>query len=104
MKAIKIIDNKLNWVDADYPVCMDHEVIIKIKSTAVNRADLAQKAGLYPAPPGASEILGLECSGIIHEVGRNVVNRQVGDEVIALLAGGGYACLLYTSPSPRDRG
>ena len=91
MKAIKIIDNKLNWVDADYPVCMDHEVIIKIKSTAVNRADLAQKAGLYPAPPGASEILGLECSGIIHEVGRNVVNRQVGDEVIALLAGGGYA-------------
>ena len=50
MKAIKIIDNKLNWVDADYPVCMDHEVIIKIKSTAVNRADLAQKAGLYPAP------------------------------------------------------
>ena len=87
MKAIKIIDNKLNWVDADYPVCMDHEVIIKIKSTAVNRADLAQKAGLYPAPPGASEILGLECSGIIHEVGRNVVNRQVGDEVIALLAG-----------------
>ena len=91
MKAIKLIDNKLNWVDADDPVCMDHEVIIKIKSTAVNRADLAQKAGLYPAPPGASEILGLECSGIIHEVGRNVVNRQVGDEVIALLAGGGYA-------------
>ena len=53
MKAIKIIDNKLNWVDADYPVCMDHEVIIKIKSTAVNRADLAQKAGLISCSSGS---------------------------------------------------
>ena len=91
MKAIVITDNKLNWVDNEDPDCKDNEVIIKFKSTAVNRADLAQRAGLYPAPPGASEILGLECSGIIQEIGRNVVNRKVGDEVVALLAGGGYA-------------
>jgi len=91
MKAIVITDNKLNWVDNEDPDCKDNEVIIKVKATAVNRADLAQRAGLYPAPPGASEILGLECSGIIQEIGRNVVNRKVGDEVVALLAGGGYA-------------
>ena len=91
MKAIVITDNKLNWVDNEDPDCKDNEVIIKVKSTAVNRADLAQRVGLYPAPPGASEILGLECSGIIQEIGRNVVNRKVGDEVVALLAGGGYA-------------
>ena len=91
MKAIVIADKKLNWVDNEDPNCKDNEVIIKVKSTAVNRADLAQRAGLYPAPPGASEILGLECSGIIQEIGRDVVNRKVGDEVVALLAGGGYA-------------
>jgi len=91
MKAIVIADKNLNWVDNEDPNCKDNEVIIKVKSTAVNRADLAQRAGLYPAPPGASEILGLECSGIIQEIGRNVVDRKVGDEVVALLAGGGYA-------------
>ena len=91
MKAIVITENKLNWVDNEVPDCNDNEVIIKVKATAVNRADLAQRVGLYPAPPGASEILGLECSGIIQEIGRNVVNRKVGDEVVALLAGGGYA-------------
>ena len=91
MKAIVIADKKLNWVDNEDPNCKDNEVIIKVKSTAVNRADLAQRAGLYPAPPRASEILGLECSGIIQEIGRNVVDRKVGDEVVALLAGGGYA-------------
>ena len=91
MKAIVIADKKLNWLDNEDPNCKDNEVIIKVKSTAVNRADLAQRAGLYPAPPGASEILGLECSGIIQEIGRDVVNRKVGDEVVALLAGGGYA-------------
>ena len=91
MKAIVITDNKLNWVDNEDPDCKDNEVIIKVKATAVNRADLAQRVGLYPAPPGASEILGLECSGIIQKIGRNVVNRKVGDEVVALLAGGGYA-------------
>ena len=91
MKAIVIANKKLNWMDNEDPDCKDNEVIIKVKATAVNRADLAQRVGLYPAPPGASEILGLECSGIIQEIGRDVVNRKVGDEVVALLAGGGYA-------------
>ena len=91
MKAIAISDNHLKWKDADDPICKNNEVIIKVKATAVNRADLAQKAGLYPAPPGASEILGLECSGVIQEIGKDVTKRKVGDEVIALLAGGGYA-------------
>ena len=76
MKAIVIADKNLNWVDNEDPNCKDNEVIIKVKSTAVNRADLAQRAGLYPAPSGASEILGLECSGIIQEIGRNVVTEK----------------------------
>jgi putative PIG3 family NAD(P)H quinone oxidoreductase len=57
----------------------------------VNRADLLQRQGFYPPPPGASEILGLECSGVISEVGEGVTGWAVGDEVAALLSGGGYA-------------
>jgi putative PIG3 family NAD(P)H quinone oxidoreductase len=57
----------------------------------VNRADLMQRQGFYPPPKGASEILGLECSGVISEVGDGVTNWSVGDEVCALLSGGGYA-------------
>ena len=58
---------------------------------AVNRADLLQRQGHYPPPPGASEIIGLECSGHIAALGEGVTGWQVGDEVCALLAGGGYA-------------
>ena len=57
----------------------------------MNRADLLQRQGFYPPPPGASDILGLECSGVISEVGEGVTGWSVGDEVCALLAGGGYA-------------
>ena len=67
------------------------EVLIKVKATAVNRADLMQKNGVYPPPPGASQIMGLECSGTIEAVGLNVSSRIKGEEVCALLAGGGYA-------------
>ena len=67
------------------------EVRIEVAATAVNRADLHQRAGNYPPPAGASEILGLECSGRIAELGDGVTGWQVGDEVCALLAGGGYA-------------
>ena len=66
-------------------------MLIKIKATAVNRADVVQKNGFYPPPLGASEILGLECSGIIEAIGKNVKKRKVGEQVCALLAGGGYA-------------
>ena len=92
MKAIIVSDNKdLLWSEAKKPKILDHEVLIKIKATAVNRADVVQKNGFYPPPPGASEILGLECSGVIEAIGKNVKKRKVGEKVCALLAGGGYA-------------
>jgi NADPH2:quinone reductase len=67
------------------------EVLIDVAATAVNRADLMQRQGRYPPPPGASEILGLECAGTVAELGDGVSGLAVGDEVCALLAGGGYA-------------
>jgi NADPH2:quinone reductase len=66
-------------------------VLIDVAATAVNRADLLQRQGFYPPPKGASEILGLECSGTISALGDGVHGWNVGDEVCALLAGGGYA-------------
>ena len=67
------------------------ELAIDVAATAVNRADLLQRQGLYPPPPGASEVIGLECSGTVSAVGPDVEHWEVGDEVCALLAGGGYA-------------
>jgi putative PIG3 family NAD(P)H quinone oxidoreductase len=67
------------------------EVVIDVVATAVNRADTLQRQGFYPPPEGASDVLGLECSGRISAVGEGVEGWSVGDEVCALLAGGGYA-------------
>jgi putative PIG3 family NAD(P)H quinone oxidoreductase len=67
------------------------EVVVDVVSTAVNRADLLQRRGFYPPPPGASDVLGLECAGRVRSVGADVTGWSVGDEVCALLAGGGYA-------------
>jgi putative PIG3 family NAD(P)H quinone oxidoreductase len=67
------------------------EVAIAVAATAVNRADLLQRQGFYPPPPGASDVIGLECSGTIAALGAEVDGWEVGDEVCALLAGGGYA-------------
>lgn len=67
------------------------DVLIEVKAAGLNRADLVQRAGAYPPPPGASPIMGLEVSGEIVEVGANVSRWKVGDRVCALLAGGGYA-------------
>jgi putative PIG3 family NAD(P)H quinone oxidoreductase len=64
---------------------------IRVAATAVNRADLLQRRGFYPPPPGASPLLGLECSGQVAEVARGVAGWRVGDRVMALLPGGGYA-------------
>jgi putative PIG3 family NAD(P)H quinone oxidoreductase len=69
----------------------DGEVVVDVVATAVNRADVLQRMGFYPPPKGASEVLGLECSGTIRSVGAGVEGWSVGDEVCALLAGGGYA-------------
>lgn len=68
-----------------------HDVLVRNHATAINRADLMQRAGLYPPPPGASDIMGLECAGVIEAVGSNVTKWKEGDRVCALLAGGGYA-------------
>jgi len=67
------------------------EVVIEVAATAVNRADLLQRQGFYPPPPGASGVIGLECSGTIAAVGEGVTGWAVGTPVCALLAGGGYA-------------
>jgi len=64
---------------------------VEVAATALNRADLMQRQGFYPPPPGASEIIGLECSGTIAEIADGVTGWSVGDQVCCLLAGGGYA-------------
>ena len=91
MKAVKVVDKKLIIAKANKPVPRDNEILIKIKAAGLNRADIAQKNGLYPPPPGASEVLGLECSGVVESVGKEVKSKKPGDEVVALLGGGGYA-------------
>lgn len=73
------------------PVPGPGDVAIEVAATAVNRADLLQRQGNYPPPPGASDILGLECSGTVQAVGPEVPRWSVGDPVVALLSGGGYA-------------
>jgi len=67
------------------------EVLVKVSAAGVNRADLLQAAGLYPPPPGASELIGMEVSGVVAAVGSDVSGWSVGQQVCALLAGGGYA-------------
>src|ERR671920_857244 len=81
----------MGWGEVPDPVCGPGEVIIDVVASAVNRADLLHRQGHYPPPPGASDVLGLECSGIVREVGEGVTEWGLGDEVCALLAGGGYA-------------
>ncbi|MCI4643872.1 MAG: NAD(P)H-quinone oxidoreductase [Hyphomonadaceae bacterium] len=67
------------------------EVVIDMRAAGLNRADLLQRKGMYPPPPGAPETMGLECAGVIAEVGKGVTRWKVGDRVCALLGGGGYA-------------
>jgi putative PIG3 family NAD(P)H quinone oxidoreductase len=81
----------LALADVPDPVAGPGEVVLDVVATAVNRADLLQRMGFYPPPPGASELLGLECSGRVRSVGPDVTGWSVGDEACALLAGGGYA-------------
>jgi putative PIG3 family NAD(P)H quinone oxidoreductase len=81
----------LEYVDVPDPSVGPGEVLLDVAATAVNRADLLQRQGHYPPPPGASDILGLECSGTVAALGDDVSGVAVGDEVCALLAGGGYA-------------
>ncbi|MGN6524570.1 MAG: NAD(P)H-quinone oxidoreductase [Actinomycetes bacterium] len=81
----------LSWGEVPDVTPGPGEVLIDVAATAVNRADTLQRQGNYPPPPGASEVLGLECAGWVAALGDGVEGWQVGDAVCALLAGGGYA-------------
>jgi len=95
MKAILINDDQsLRWDDVADPVCGTEDCLIKIEAAGVNRADLLQREGNYPPPPGCPEWMGLEIAGTVVEVGAEAArksNWKVGDKVCALLGGGGYA-------------
>jgi putative PIG3 family NAD(P)H quinone oxidoreductase len=94
MRAITVAEpggpEVMQWTEVPDPVPQRGEVLVEVAASAVNRADLLQRAGLYEPPPGASPILGMECSGRILDV-NGVPGWNAGDEVCALLAGGGYA-------------
>jgi putative PIG3 family NAD(P)H quinone oxidoreductase len=94
MKAILVKNDAartLHFAEVPTPEIAADVVLIKIHATAVNRADLLQRRGFYPPPPGESEIMGLEAAGVIVEKSPNVSNWQIGDRVCCLLGGGGYA-------------
>ncbi|RQW90668.1 NAD(P)H-quinone oxidoreductase [Micromonospora globispora] len=81
----------LVWAEVPDPEPGPGEVIVDVRASAVNRADLLQRQGQYPPPPGAPAYPGLECSGVVASIGPDVTGWEVGQEVCALLAGGGYA-------------
>ena len=95
MKAVMIEnDRSLSWRDVPDPIIKAGEVLVKVEAAALNRADLLQRAGDYPPPPGCPEWMGLEIAGTIAEIGEEVKAEgkwQIGDKVCALLGGGGYA-------------
>lgn len=95
MKAVVVDEHtphkQLTLREIADPQCDHDSVIVRVHAAGVNRADLLQRAGKYPPPPGTSPIIGLEVSGVVESVGKNVTQWSVGDRVCALLAGGGYA-------------
>lgn len=90
LKAFGAADN-LYIGTAEQPTINDFEILVKVHATALNRADTLQRKGVYPAPKGASNILGLEMSGEIVALGKQVTQWKIGDAVCGLLSGGGYA-------------
>ena len=98
MKAITIPQpggpDALVLADVDPPQPRAGEVLVRVAAAGVNRADVMQRQGRYPAPPGEPDVPGLEVSGTVEELGEGVSGWAVGDEVCALLAGGGYAELV----------
>ncbi len=111
MKAMLIDENKnLVWSDVPDPVIKPDEVLVKIHAAALNRADLLQREGRYPSPPGCPEWMGLEIAGEILRVGEVAASEskwQVGDKICALLGGGGYAeyvAVRYDMLMPVPRG
>ena len=95
MKAMLVDENEnLVWTDVADPIIKEDEVLIKIHAAGLNRADLLQRQGQYPSPPGCPQWMGLEVSGEIVARGNAVTNWKVGDKVCTLLGGGGYAELV----------
>jgi putative PIG3 family NAD(P)H quinone oxidoreductase len=96
-------ESVLTLGEAPAPVLGPADLRIRVRATAVNRADLMQRQGFYPPPPGASPILGMECAGEVIEVGPEAAGFRVGQRAMALLAGGGYAeevCVDHGSALP----
>lgn len=95
MKAILVNDDRsLRWAEVPDPVLGDDDCLVKIEAAALNRADLMQREGDYPPPPGCPEWMGLEIAGTIISIGKGAAeksNWKIGDKVCALLGGGGYA-------------
>lgn len=112
MRVIEIEGGKgpataLKVADRADPVAGPGEIRIRVRAAGVNRPDLVQRQGLYPPPPGASDILGLEVAGVVDQVGESVQRWRIGDRVCALLGGGGYAALAvvdarHALPVPGD--
>ncbi|MFL9814862.1 NAD(P)H-quinone oxidoreductase [Stutzerimonas sp. VN223-3] len=90
MKALQGVEGQVEWAERVAPACGEGQVRIRVAAAGLNRADLLQRAGHYPPPPSVTDILGLECAGVISEVGANV-SHKIGDRVCTLLAGGGMA-------------
>lgn len=84
-------DQPLKLGEVEKPSCGPNDVLVDVMTAGLNRADLVQRKGLYPPPPGASQIMGLECAGTVVAVGSDVSDWSVGDRVCGLMAGGGYA-------------
>ena len=92
MWAVVVEDEKpLALGQVEKPSCGPNDVLVKVITAGLNRADLVQRLGMYPPPPGASQIMGLECSGEIVALGSDVSGWALGDRVCGLMAGGGYA-------------
>ena len=92
MRAVKISNNELEIVSQEIPQPGPDDVVIEVRAAGLNAADLLQRRGFYPAPPGwPSDIPGLECAGVVHAVGINVTSVSVGDRVAAIVGGGGQA-------------
>ena len=107
MLAIEIVAGALKLTERTVPKPDFNQVLIKVVAAGVNRPDVMQRKGLYPAPQGASDIPGLEISGIVVALGSCTSPFKLGDSVCALVSGGGYAgyCLASVShclPFPQD--
>ena len=99
MRAIEIEDDTLKLTERQTPIPADYQVLIKIAAAGVNRPDIMQRKGLYPAPTGTSDIPGLEIAGTISATGAGVSHLKSGDTVCALVTGGGYADYCLASAS-----